>query len=70
MKILDLLKQDTKKISKDQSGQTFVEFVLLLLSIVIVAFSFMRASNLKIAEYWTAMATIILEDDSQTLTPR
>ena len=60
----------TKKIVKDQSGQTLVEFVLLLASIVIVAFSFMRITNSGIEQKWTRMAQIILDDDSQVLEAR
>ena len=60
----------TKKIVKDQSGQPFVEFVLLLASIVMVAYSFMRLTNTNIEKKWTAMAQIILDDESQVLEAR
>jgi Flp pilus assembly pilin Flp len=60
----------TKKVLKDQSGQTFVEFVLLLASIVIIAFSFMRLTNSGVEQKWTRMAQIILDDDTQILKAR
>tara|TARA_Y100000768_G_scaffold388897_1_gene388472 strand:- start:16797 stop:17039 length:243 start_codon:yes stop_codon:yes gene_type:complete len=60
----------TKRVLKRQTGQTFIEFILLLASIVIVAFSFMRVANTGIADRWQSMAQVILEDDSQTLTPQ
>jgi len=60
----------TKKILKDQSGQTFVEFILLLASIVMVAYSFMRLTNSGVEKKWTQMAQIILDDDSIVLKAR
>lgn len=60
----------TKKIVKDQSGQTFIEFVLLLASIVIIAYSFMRLTNGGIRDRWTKMAQMVLDDETQTLSPR
>ena len=60
-------KHNTKK---KQSGQTLVEFLLLLASIVVIAFSFMRLLNVNIADTWTQMAQAILEDDGQSLRPR
>ena len=58
------------ELAKNQSGQTLVEFLLLLVSIVLIAFTFMRTMNSQLAQEWTRMANIILEDDSITLTPK
>lgn len=66
-KCSEIPEQSTKFSLKRQSGQTFVEFVLLLASIVIVAFSFMRVANNGIADRWETFANIILEDENQTL---
>ena len=52
----------------DQSGQSIIEFVLLMSSIVIISFTFMRLMNTNIADKWQELAQVILEDDSQTLT--
>lgn len=61
---------DTKNLIKDQSGQTFVEFVLLLASVVMVAYSFMALTNRSVADKWTAMAQMILDDQNQILEAR
>lgn len=63
-------KDITQNPIEDQSGQTFVEFILLLASVVMVAYSFMRLTNGNIAEKWTAMAQFVLDDESQVLEPR
>lgn len=61
---------NTEKLIKDQSGQTLVEFVLLLASIAIIAYSFMRLTNGGIRDRWTKMAQMVLDDESQQLTTR
>ncbi len=52
---------------KDQKGQTLIEFLLLLVSIVAIAFTFMRLINGNLGEQWTNMSQVILEDPSQRL---
>ena len=61
------MSKDTNKIIKDQSGQTLVEFVLLLLGIVIISTTFMSQINGYIANRWEAMANVILDDPKQTI---
>lgn len=56
-----------EKIILDESGQSIIEFVLLMSGIVIISFTFMRLMNGNIAERWQKMAQVILEDDNQTL---
>lgn len=59
--------ETTKKTIKDQSGQTLIEFVLLLAGIVIISLTFMSQVNGYIANRWEAMANIILDDPKQTI---
>ena len=63
----ELKTQHTKIIDKKQSGQTLVEFILILMGIVIISFGFMSAVNSNIADRWQKMATIILDDPNQKL---
>ena len=49
-------------ILKSEQGQTLVEFVLLLASILIVSMVFMKTINGNMARYWTAMANTLLID--------
>ena len=55
-------KNEDVNILKNQQGQTLVEFILLLLSILIVSMVFMKIVNGNIAKYWTAMANTLLID--------
>ena len=57
----------TKKLVKNQKGQTLVEFILLLASIVAIAYSFMGVVNRNLGEQWTEMSQAILEDENQRL---
>ena len=59
--------QVTKITRKDQTGQTLIEFILLLAMIAFISFGFMRTVNGIIAERWLDLATRILEDDTQRL---
>lgn len=62
--------QDTKFFEENQSGQTLVEFILILAGVAIVSFSFMAAVNGNIADRWKKIATVILDDPNQTLEVR
>ncbi len=55
------------KILKNQSGQSLIEFVLLLVLIVVISTSFMRIVNTNTADIWTRMATLILDNPDETL---
>jgi Flp pilus assembly pilin Flp len=61
------MKEITKKNIKDQSGQTLVEFVLLLLAIVVISTTFMTQINGYIANRWEAVANVILDDPNQQI---
>ncbi len=65
--MIKTISQDTKITVKNQSGQTLVEFILILMGIVIISFSFMSIINGNISNRWTSIANIILDDPNQTL---
>jgi hypothetical protein len=48
--------------SNQQSGQSLVEFMLLLASILIISMSFMKIVNKNVASYWTDMANTLMLD--------
>lgn len=55
------------EISDNQNGQSLVEFILLLTSILIISLGFLKAVNGGMGNQWKAMATILLEDPNQTI---
>ncbi|MFT6633070.1 MAG: Flp pilus assembly pilin Flp [Bacteriovoracaceae bacterium] len=61
------MNENTNKKIKDQSGQTLVEFVLLLLAIVVISTTFMTQINGYIANRWEAVANVILDDPNQQI---
>ena len=62
------MKQNSIEHLKNQSGQSLIEFVLLLLIIVILSVSFLKIVNNNLANQWLKIATVIVDDPSQTLT--
>jgi hypothetical protein len=48
-----------------QSGQTLVEFVLLLASITIISFTFLKVVNSNIGDRWKVIYELILDDPNQ-----
>lgn len=62
--ITDKIEQSENIVNNEQ-GQSLVEFVLLMASILLVSMSFMKIVNGNIAKYWTAMGqTLLLDVDS------
>lgn len=61
------MNKHTDKGIKDQSGQTLVEFILLLAAITIISFSFLRITNGLIIDRWENISNLILEDETQDL---
>jgi uncharacterized protein (UPF0333 family) len=53
-----------EKILKDQKGQTFIEFILLLVLLMTISFSFMRGFNSHIGSRWEFMLKIIASPNS------
>jgi len=60
----------TDKITKNQSGQTMVEFVLLISVIAIISLLFKQVINQNISKRWEKIANVILDDPTQTITIR
>lgn len=62
----------TKKqgLTQNQKGQTLVEFMMIILLITILSFSFLRSVNTGITNYWLALGNLILDDSSQRLRMR
>ncbi len=52
----------------DQRGQTLVEFVMLLLVIMTISFTYMSVVNRGIATYWENMGNVLLLDVPQKQT--
>lgn len=53
-------------ILNNEQGQSLVEFVLLMATILIVSMTFMKLVNGNIGKYWTAMGqTLLLDVDSK-----
>lgn len=61
------MNNNTRNQLKDQSGQTIVEFVLLLGVIVIISFTFLSLTNGQIIERWENMTKVIVDDPSQNI---
>ena len=57
-----LLENEEEENILDESGQTLVEFVLLLLVIMSISFGYMSVVNRGIADYWQAMGNILMKD--------
>lgn len=55
---------------KNQNGQSFVEFVLLLSIIVLLSLGFLKAMNTGIASFWKNSVRIIVDDDTVQLNLR
>lgn len=58
-----IIPEDDKK--KKQSGQTLVEFALLLLVVATLSFGFIVVTNRNLAKFWTAYVRLIVDDPSQ-----
>lgn len=58
---------ENKIIKNNQNGQSLVEYALLLFSVMVISLLFMRSINSGVANYWVALANLILDDKSQIL---
>lgn len=61
MPLLDQNRQNKNKIN-NQHGQTLVEFILLLTSLMLISLFFLKGVNGSIADIWLNMAKIITDD--------
>ena len=43
----------------DQKGQTFIEFILIMVLLIIVSFTFMRGFNRLVGTRWEIMLKIV-----------
>jgi Flp pilus assembly pilin Flp len=58
--VYEMFEEEEKFLNED--GQTLVEFVLLLIVIMTISFTYMSAVNRGIADYWVAMGNTLLID--------
>lgn len=54
--------EENENILNNENGQTFIEFVLLLMIIMGISFGYMRVVNGGIANYWESMGNILMKD--------
>jgi Flp pilus assembly pilin Flp len=55
-----------RKIHKlDQKGQTFIEFVLLIVMTMVMSLLMLKTVNTNLADYWYALAKKIVDDPTQ-----
>jgi hypothetical protein len=59
------LKYNTNDKKKAQSGQTVVEFVLLMFVILAISLGFLKVINTNLAKMWKNAAIFIVNDPSQ-----
>lgn len=48
---------------QSNKGQTFFEFIFLLLIMFVISFSFMRGTNYAVGKRWVAMVKIVTGHD-------
>lgn len=53
---------ENENLLNNEQGQTFLEFVLLLMMIMFMSFGYMKIINTGIGKYWTSMANTLLID--------
>jgi uncharacterized protein (UPF0333 family) len=66
-----MLIPETKKIHptiKNQKGQTFLEFILVLMILVTISFGFMKGFSNLIGVRWEIMLKIIAKPNQDTFT--
>lgn len=54
--------QEEVNILKNQQGQSLVEFMLLLVSILLLSMTFMKVVNGNLGKYWISMANTLMID--------
>ena len=65
--ILPYLKRKLKKAKAvlSQRGQSLIEFMLLLVAVATISFTFVKVVNNQIASRWASIVKIIVDDPSQ-----
>jgi len=51
----------------NQKGQTFIEFMLLLIVIVTISLTITKLTNNKIADLWVFFANLIIDDPANSV---
>ncbi len=59
-----------ESIVKNESGQSFLEFVLLISVIMMISMGFLKGINSGIAKYWLAMGQDLVYDYHKTDTTK
>ncbi len=54
----------TKKTVINQTGQTFIEFMLLLIVVIGISYTISNIVNGNIAELWEYFANLVIDDPS------
>jgi hypothetical protein len=47
----------------DQKGQSFIEFVLLMLMVIGLSYGYMKIVNGNLGKKWSSMVTVIVNDN-------
>ena len=50
------------KLLLDEKGQSFIEFVLLMLMVIGLSYGYMRIVNGNLGKKWSSMVTVIIND--------
>lgn len=45
-----------------EKGQSFVEFILLMLMIIMISFNFMKIVNTNLGKTWVKMVNVVIKD--------
>jgi len=61
---------EQEPILKNESGQSFLEFVLLISVIMLISMGFLKGVNTGISKYWHAMGQTLVYDYHKTDTKK
>ncbi len=64
MKPSNMYSKDISKILNNQSGQSIIEFILLLLVMILLSFGVLKGFNSAIKARWVDMITVITAPNS------
>jgi hypothetical protein len=62
------MKKENENVVKNQKGQTFVEFILLMVLLVSISFTFMSSMRSFIGNRWELMIKIIASPNQSEVT--
>lgn len=58
---------ERKNILNNNKGQSLVEFILLITTIMLMSLTFLKVTNSGIAKYWLYMGNLLNEGNSKKL---